>query len=457
MASRTEAYLAKRERHGARHYKGNNAVVFEKAQGILLMDVEGNAYIDAAAGYSSVNLGHNHPKLCAAGRKLYDTDSEGWGAVNVVPNAFLTVAQADFLEYSCTYLDIDRGLATNGGAEGVETALKLMLKWGYTKKKIKKDKATIVMFEGNFHGRTTTIVGGSSEPKYKEYFGPYAGNIITIPYDDLPALEQLFRKKGKQIAGIIIEPIQGEGGVRIPKDGYLAGCYALCQKHNVVFCADEIQTGLGRTGELLACTHEGVKPDIFILAKSLGAGKNAVAMVYAKDEYMCFDPGEHGSTYGGNTAAMTLALTVLKIIKEEKLCDQSRKVGAYLLDKLRAELSHPEIRPHVADVRGRGLMIGIELAPHVDTERLIDMLLSCGIVTKDAHGVIRVTPPLVIDEDNCDVLVEGIKEAFLALFAKKSKKPSSKAAAHGPACMTASKHHGQPKKVAAHKEHRVGK
>ena len=440
MASRTETYLNKRDRHGARHYKGNRTVVFEKARGIFLMDVEGRIYIDAAAGYSSVNLGNNHPKLCAVGRKLYETDSEGWGAVNVVPNAFLTVAQADFLEYSCTYLDVARGLATNGGAEGIETALKLMLKWGYTVKEIPEDEALIVMFEGNFHGRTTAIVGGSSEPKYKKYFGPYAGNIVTVPYDDIDAFEEELESNGKRIAGIIIEPIQGEGGVVIPEDGYIAKCYALCKKYNVIFCADEIQTGLGRTGELLACTHEGVKPDIFVLAKSLGAGKNAVAMVYAKEEFMCFDPGEHGSTYGGNTAAMTLALAVLQIIKEEKLCEQSRKLGAYLLEQLRTELSRPEIHPHVTDIRGRGLMIGIELASHVNTEALIDRLLEHGVMTKDAHGVIRVTPPLIIDEDNCDVLVERIRDAFLAEFAKaKRPKPAAEASTKKPACMTARK------------------
>lgn len=447
MTSRTQTYLEKRDRHGARHYKGNRTVVFEKARGIFLMDVEGREYIDAAAGYSSVNLGHNHPKLCAVGRKLYDTDSEGWGAVNVVPNAFLTVAQADFLEYSCAYLDVARGLATNGGAEGIETALKLMLKWGYTRKHIPKDKAIIVMFDGNFHGRTTTIVGGSSEPKYKKYFGPYAGNIINVPYDDIDALARVLNKNGKRIAGIIIEPIQGEGGVVIPRNGYLSECYALSKEHNVVFCADEIQTGLGRTGELLACMHEGVKPDIFVVAKSLGAGKNAVAMVYAKEEFMCFDPGEHGSTYGGNTAAMTLAGAVLQIIKEEKLCEQSRKVGAYLLEQLRTKLSRPEIHPHVTAIRGRGLMIGVELASHVNTEALIDRLLEHGVMTKDAHGVIRVTPPLIIDEDNCDTLVEGIHDAFLAEFAKsKRQEPAAKASTRKPACMTARKS-GMPKKT----------
>ena len=415
MGTRTRKYLAKRDKHGARHYKGNDKVVFESGKGIYLRDVEGKVYIDAAAGYSSVNSGHNHPKICEVGRKLYEVDKDGWGPVCVVPNAFLTVAQADFLEYSCEFLGVDRGLATNGGAEGMETALKLVLKWGYAKKKIPADKALIVMFEGNFHGRTVSLVAGSSESKYKKHFGPYAGNIITIPYDDIEALEELLKKKGKHVAGIIIEPIQGEGGVRIPKDGYLAECYGLCKRHNVAFCADEIQTGLGRAGALLACSYEEVEPDIFVLAKSLGAGKNAVAMVFAKNEFMCFEPGEHGSTHGGNTAAMTLALAVLEIIKEEKLCEKSKHLGGYLIEKIADELATVELRKYWKDIRGRGLMIGIELAKGVDSEEVVNLLLEAGVMTKDAHGVIRITPPLVITKPECGMLAQRIGDAFRAL------------------------------------------
>lgn len=419
MNARTKKYLAKRDRHGARHYKGNNKVVFESGKGIYLRDVEGKVYIDAAAGYSSVNLGHNHPKICEVGRKLYEVDKDGWGPVCVVPNAFLTVAQADFLAYSCEYLSVARGLATNGGAEGVEAAIKLVLKWGYTKKKIPEGKAVVVMFEGNFHGRTMSLVAGSSEQKYKKYFGPYAGNIVTIPYNDAWALESLLKEDSEHIAGIVIEPIQGEGGVRIPTDGYLSECYALCKRYLVAFCADEIQTGLGRTGALLACSHEGVKPDIFVLAKSLGAGKNAVAMVYAKDEFMCFEPGEHGSTHGGNTAAMTLALTVLEVIKEEKLCEKSRRLGSYLIKKIGSELATLELRGYWKEIRGRGLMIGIELGDGVDSEHVIDLLLENGVMTKDAHGVIRITPPLVITKQECGTLAQRIGDAFRALASEK--------------------------------------
>ncbi|MDO8520822.1 MAG: aminotransferase class III-fold pyridoxal phosphate-dependent enzyme [bacterium] len=417
MSTRISKYLAKREKYGATHYKGNNKVVFEKGKGIYLMDVDGKIYIDAAAGYSSVNLGHNHPKICEAGRKLYEVDKDGWGPACVVPNSFLTVAQANFLEYSCVFLDADKALATNGGVEGVETALKLMLKWGYTKKKkpIPEDKAIILMFEGNFHGRTTTVISGSSEAKYKKHFGPYAGNILTIPYGDIGALDAVLKKKGRHVAGIVIEPIQGEGGVKIPPKGYLAECYALCKKHDVLFCADEIQTGLGRTGALLACSHENVDPDIFVLAKSLGAGKNAVAAVFAKDEFMCFEPGEHGSTYGGNTAAMTLAQTVLEIIKDEKLCENSKKLGGYLIEKIASQIATPELRGYWKDIRGRGLMIGIELGDGIDSENVIDVLLDHGVMTKDAHGVIRITPPLIITKKECGELARRIGCAFRAL------------------------------------------
>ncbi len=414
MSTRIEKYLAKRDQYGATHYKGNNTVVFEHGKGIYLRDVEGKVYIDAAAGYSSVNLGHNHPKICEVGRKLYEVDADGWGPVSVVPNSFLTVAQADFLEYSCEFFEIDKALATNGGVEGVETAIKLILKWGYTKRKnrIPKERGLIIMFEGNFHGRTTSVIAGSSEKKYKEFFGPYAGNIITISYNDTAALENVLRKNKDNVAGIVIEPIQGEGGVRIPDVGYLARCYDLCKKYDVVFCADEIQTGLGRTGTLLACHHDNVRPDMFILAKSLGAGKNAVAIVFAKDEFMCFEPGDHGSTYGGNTAAMTLAQSVLQIIKDEKLCEKSARLGPYLIEQITNELATEKLRGYWKDIRGRGLMIGIELEKEVSAEHIVDLLLLHNVVTKDAHNVIRITPPLIITQRQCDELAWRIGGAF---------------------------------------------
>jgi ornithine--oxo-acid transaminase len=397
--------------YGANHYKRSKDVVFESGKGIYLRDVEGREYIDAAAGYSSVNLGHNHPKICAAGRGLYTTTAAGWGVVNVVPNAFPTAVQAEFLEYSFQYLGADRGLPTNGGAEGIETAIKLMRKWGYSKKGIPEDRAMIVVCDGNFHGRTTTIIGFSSERKYYKDFGAYAKSFINIPFDDAPALEKELLNN-KNIVGFLVEPIQGEGGVLIPETDYLKKCYDLCKKHNVIFCADEIQTGLGRTGTLLACTHENVTPDMFVLGKSLGAGRNAVAVVYAKNEYMCFEYGEHGSTYGGNAAAMTLALTALKIIKEEHLCENSARQGMYLLDLLKQGLLTAKMKKLVHCVRGRGLMIGIGLTKNASAEQMINALLAHGVMTKDAHNVIRITPPLIITRRECDELARRIIATF---------------------------------------------
>lgn len=408
---RTTMYQAIMDACSADHYKRNKDVVFEHGNGIYIRDVEGKIYIDAASGYSSVNLGHNHSKIAAVGRSLYEVDNLGWGIINVVPNAFATVAQAEFLQYSCNYLGADRGLPTNGGAEGVETAIKLMRKWGYSKKGIPQDQAMIVVCNGNFHGRTTTIVGFSSEEKYYKDFGAYAKSFINIPFDDADALEKVLLEN-PHIVGFLVEPIQGEGGVRIPKTGYLKECYDLCKKHNVIFCADEIQTGLGRTGRLLACSHDRVHPDMFVLGKSLGAGRNAVAVVYAKNEYMCFENGEHGSTYGGNASAMTLALTVLKIIEEEKLCKNSVEQGAYLLSLLRQGLKGAKMKKLVRSVRGRGLMIGIELTKDVRAEQIISGLLDHGVMTKDAHNVIRITPPLIITKAQCDELAARIILTF---------------------------------------------
>ncbi len=410
-APRTKKYQAIMAAYGANHYKRSEGVVFQSGNGIYIRDVEGKIYIDAAAGYSSVNLGHNHPKICAAGRSLYATTASGWGMVNVVPNAFPTVAQAEFLEYSCKYLNADRALPTNGGAEGIETAIKLMRKWGYSIKGIPIDRAMIVVCNGNFHGRTTTIVSFSSEEKYRRDFGPHANGFINIPFDDTAALEKVL-SENKQIVGFLVEPIQGEGGVVIPKAGYLKQCYDLCKKYNVIFCADEIQTGLGRTGTLLGCSHDGVAPDMFVLGKSLGAGRNAVSVVYAKNEYMCFENGEHGSTYGGNASAMTLALAALKIIEEEGLCKNSAEQGAYLLGLLKQGLRSEKVKKLVRCVRGRGLMIGIGLTKNTNAEHIISALLDHGVMTKDAHNVIRITPPLIITKAQCEELAMRIILTF---------------------------------------------
>ncbi len=415
----TEEYNMMMDDYGANHYARNGKkIIMERAKGIYLIDTNGNVYIDAAAGFSSMNLGHNHPRINATGHALYTVDEDGWGIVNVVPNTFPTVAQALFLQHACSVLHADKGLLMNTGTEGVETAIKLMRKWGYTKKGITPNEALIIVCEGNFHGRSTTIIGFSSESLYREQFGPFDKGFVSIPFDDLTALENVLEKYGERIAGFLVEPIQGERGIRIPHDGYLHSCYEMCKKHNVLFVADEIQTGLGRTGKMLACEHEHVIPDIFILAKSLGAGRNAVSAVFSKNEYMLFEPGEHGSTYGGNASSMMLSLEVLKIIEEEELCNRSALLGYYLREKLRKGLLRGKTKKAIKDIRGRGLMIAIEPEEFLGAETVIHELLKEGVLTKSAHNVIRITPPLIISKKECAELSRRIVKTFTRLVNK---------------------------------------
>jgi ornithine--oxo-acid transaminase len=399
-------------KYGARHYP-LYPIVFSKAKGVWVKDADGNEYLDACSGYSADNLGHANQEIDGWMRQVLTPDADGWGLVNVVPNSTPVAPYTQFLEHSCVLLECDKALATNGGVEGVETAIKLMRKWGYTKKTplVEKDSGIIVVCDGNFHGRTTTVVGFSSNASYRDLFGPKMPGFVSIPFGDAAALECVLRTE-PNVVGFLVEPIQGENGVRIPPVGYLKECAALCKKYHVVFCADEIQTGLGRTGKLLACEHEGVVPDMFILGKSLGGGRIPTAAVFAKAEYMVFEPGDHGSTYGGNALAMTVANTVLSIVERDKLCERSATMGTYLLREITRVLHFKRARKLVAGVRGRGLMIGIELAPGVNAGEVITALLARGVMTKDAHGVIRITPPLVITEVECDMLAIRIGQAF---------------------------------------------
>lgn len=412
MSTRMETLLKKVRQHGARHYP-LYPIVFTEGKGVWVKDADGNEYIDACAGYSANNLGHANQEIDQHMRDVLTPDKSGWGLVNIVPNSTPTGPLAEFLEHSCIYLEADSALATNGGVEGVEAAIKLMRKWGYTKKRycVPLDRAEIVVCDGNFHGRTTTVVGFSSERSYRDLFGPKTPGFITIPHGDSTALECVLREN-PNVVGFLVEPIQGEGGVRIPPAGYLGECYALCKKYDVIFCADEIQTGLGRAGALLACSHENVDPDIFILGKSLGGGRIPTAAVFAKKAFMVFEPGEHGSTYGGNALAMTVANRVLTIVRCDKLCERSLEMGAHLLGKLKHGLSRGRAKALVKEVRGRGLMLGIELTNGVNAGEVITALLERGVMTKDAHGVIRITPPLVITKSECNELAKRILQAF---------------------------------------------
>lgn len=423
MASRTGMYLKKRRSFGANHYPPNEIAVFEHARGVWVKDVEGRVYMDAIAGYSAANLGHNVPEITNFIRQYFSSDEDGWGPVNIVPNSYLTAAQADFLERVCGLTGFDRALATNTGAEAVETAIKLARKWGYAKKGIPNGKAVIVAFEGNFHGRTTTIVSFSSEPKYYEPFTPHTPGFAIFPFGETRVLERYLAEHGKNIAAILFEPIQGEGGIKIPPKGFVKQLRDLATKYRIMLIADEIQTGLGRTGTMLACQHEAIVPDVVLLGKSLGAGITPVAAVLAKDEFMCFEPGEHGSTYGGNPFAMSLAFNVLSFIEDRCIATSARRMGCVLLNALKQQLLRGPVKELIKEIRGRGLMIGIELAPKLKGEVVVDALLGHGVLTKDAHGVVRITPPLTISEDECGELARRIGETFRSL-ARTTPKPA---------------------------------
>lgn len=414
MKEETKRTLDRMRLYGSRHYPLSEVVV-ARALGTRVRDTEGREYIDAAAGYSSMNFGHGHPEIMAFLKTLSDPDEDGWYIPGVAPNVYSNPWLGLALEKWCKLLDLDRALVTNGGGEATEAALKMMRKWGYTKKGITEDRARIISFEGNFHGRTSAIVGLSEDPVHRGHFGPYADDII-VPWADLARLESTLVEHGHEVAGIMMEIIQGERGVRIPPPGFVKGVRELARKYKVAFCADEIQTGLGRTGTLLASWAEGVHdPDLVVIGKSLGAGDRAVAMVLGKEEFMCFSPGEHGSTYGGNSRAMAIAGFVHDFILAHDVCRRSRETGAYLLGILTEKLGGKRWEGIVREVRGRALMIGIELAESVDTKKAMAALLSHGIMTKDAHGVIRITPSLFIDRTECDEFARRIVCAFRTL------------------------------------------
>jgi len=418
MNTRMKELSEKVKKFGAEHYKLQEnehkcPVVISKGKGVWVEDADGNKLLDACAGYSSVNLGHMNPEIDGLIRELLTPDKDGWGLPCVVPNSTPTEPYAEFVEYACVFLGADKMLAKNGGVESVDTAIKLMRKWGAVKKirYVRHGNAEIVVCERNFHGRTIAAISASTNPEYRDPFGPLTPGFIPILYGDAQALERTLEEH-PNVVGFLVEPIQGEGGVNIPHEGYLRKCYELCRKHDVVFCADEIQTGLGRTGKLLACSHEGVEPDIFILGKSLGGGRIPTSATFAKKDFMVFTPGEDGSTHGGNALAMSVARKVLEIIERDKLCERSAEMGEYLLGKLKHGLTRGPAKMLIKEVRGRGLMIGIDLAQGVNARAMITALLTHGVMTKDAHHVIRITPPLIIAKAECDELVKRILRTF---------------------------------------------
>jgi len=386
-SANTAKYIALEDQFGAHNYHPV-PVVLEKGEGVFLYDVDGKRYFDFLSGYSAVNQGHCHPAIIKA---LTDQAQK----LTLTSRAFYNNLLGEYEKYITAYFGYDKVLPMNTGVEGGETAIKLARRWGYAVKGIPENQAKVIFAEGNFWGRTLAAISSSTDPSSFKGFGPYMPGFGLVPYNDLAALETILQDP--TVAAFMVEPIQGEAGVVIPTDGYLKGVRALCDKYNVLFIADEIQTGLARTGTLLACDHENVRPDILILGKALSGGTIPVAAVLADDIVMLqIKPGEHGSTYGGNPLACAVAMKALEVIKSEKMVENSFKMG----EILRAELANLN-SPFIASIRGRGLLNAIVIK-HENPEAAWDLCLhlkALGILAKPTHGdKIRFAPPLIITE-----------------------------------------------------------
>ncbi|HEX6999258.1 MAG TPA: ornithine--oxo-acid transaminase [Gammaproteobacteria bacterium] len=383
------------ERVGAHNYHPL-PVVIARAEGIWAWDVEGRQYLDCISAYSSLNQGHRHPRIVAA-------LVEQAGRLTLTSRAVYNDRMGAFLEKLCALAGFDMALPMNTGAEAVETAIKLARKWAYRAKGVPTDAAEIVVCRNNFHGRTTTIVGFSSEPQYREDFGPFTPGFKLIDFGDAAALEAAI---GPHTAAFLVEPIQAEAGIIVPPPGFLAAARRLCSERGVLLVLDEIQTGLGRTGRLFDWQHEDARPDVLVLGKALGGGVYPVSAVLADRPVMgLFRPGDHGSTFGGNPLAAAVAEAALDVLVDERLPERAAELGAYLMERLRALRTR-----HVRDIRGRGLLIGIEIEPAAGTARQFsERLLGEGVLCKDTHAqVLRLAPPLVIERGDIDWLVERL-------------------------------------------------
>jgi ornithine--oxo-acid transaminase len=387
------------ETYGAHNYAPLDLVI-KRAQGVWLYDVDGRRFLDCISAYSAVNQGHCHPRIQAA---LIEQAAK----VSLTSRALRNDRMGPLLKKLTELTEFDRALPMNTGVEAVETAIKLARRWGYRVKGIPPDAAEIIVFANNFHGRTITAVSASDNPSYRADFGPFTPGFVLVNYGDADALERAITPN---TCAILIEPIQGEGGVVVPPEGFLKRVWALCKEHNVLFVADEIQTGFGRTGDLFACEFDNVMPDVLIVGKALGGGYYPVSAVLANDALMSlFGPGDHGSTFGGNPLASAVAEAALDVIVDEKLASRARYAGAKIMQGLRAVHS-----PYVKEVRGRGLLIGVELT--IPAKRLSEALLARGVAAKDTHGsVLRIAPPLVIDDAEIDFLLERYSDAIATL------------------------------------------
>ena len=399
-------YIEQEDKYGAHNYHPL-PVVLSKGQGCYLWDVDGKKYFDFLSAYSAVNQGHCHPKIVEALKDQAET-------LCLTSRAFYNDTLGPYEEFINNYFGYDKVLPMNTGAEGVETALKLARKWGYQKKGIRENEAIIIACEGNFHGRTITIVSISTDPDARADYGPYTPGIEVIPYNDTEALSSFLEEKGEKVAGFLVEPIQGEAGVFVPDDGYLKSCYDLCKKHNVLFIADEVQTGIARTGKLLCCEHENVRPDIIILGKAISGGVLPVSAVLADDDIMLtIKPGEHGSTFGGFPLANKVATAALEVVRDENLAEKAEYLGKIFREEMKKIDS-----PYIKEVRGKGLLNDIVIEPHNGKEAwdVCVVMAENGLLAKPTHGhIIRFAPPLIISEDEMKEAIGIIAKSVKAL------------------------------------------
>jgi len=399
--SQTDELIALEEQYGAHNYHPLD-VVIERARGVWVWDVDGNKYLDFLAAYSAVNQGHCHPKIVAALKEQAER-------VTLTSRAFRNDQLGPLCQQLSQMTGFPRFLPMNSGAEAVETAVKAVRKWGYKVKGIPEGKAEIIVCDGNFHGRTTTIVSFSTDPQYRDGFGPFTPGFVVVPYGDAEAIARAITP---HTAAILVEPIQGESGIIVPPAGFLARLRELATSHRVLLALDEIQSGLGRTGKLFAFEHEKITPDVVIIGKALGGGCLPISGILASDEVMgVFKPGDHGSTFGGNPLACAVARVALRVLVEEGMIENSAILGEYFLDRLRRISS-----PHIQEVRGKGLWIGLELKPSAGgARRYCEALKERGLLCKETHvHTIRFAPPLVITREEIDWAMEHVEAVLTA-------------------------------------------
>ncbi|WP_415329107.1 ornithine--oxo-acid transaminase [Chryseobacterium sp. MMS23-Vi53] len=405
----SQYFIDLEDQYGAHNYHPL-PVVLDKGEGVFVWDVEGKRYYDFLSAYSAVNQGHSHPKIVGA---LVEQAQK----LALTSRAFYNSKLGEYEQKITTLFGFDKVLPMNSGAEAVETAVKLARKWSYEVKGISENAAKIIVCENNFHGRTTTIVSFSNDPDANQNYGPFTPGFIKIPYNDIAALEEVLNREAENIAAFLVEPIQGEAGVYVPNDGFLKNASELCKKHNVLFIADEVQTGIARTGKLIACHHEDVQPDILILGKALSGGMYPVSAVLANNEIMnVIKPGQHGSTFGGNPIACAVAVAALDVVEEEKLSERAEELGKLFRSEIEKIIEKTDL---ITKVRGKGLLNAILINDTPDSSTAWNLCLKLkenGLLAKPTHGnIIRLAPPLVISEEqliDCVRIIENTIKEF---------------------------------------------